>query len=735
MNFFKSISALALLFAFLFNVNQIKAHGDCDAGNFNGGFTISGTFAPDVLRGVKYTVSAPGTLNNLALNGLGTNAQVKMALYMDNAGVPGALFAETNVGIVGTGDILLPVITPLHINPGDYWLVAIYDNSGTSTAHTNSTTTTTSNVYEMPLAFGSAFPVNGSGFTNCCVLDFEYWMEIQCCVQQRVENVNACEFYDHPDGNTYTSTGSSPYTIPAANGCDTIVYVNYYIYYHTTSSIVVTSCDEYVSPNGVLHTLTSVFNDTIPNSNGCDSVITIDLTITQSTISSVAITVCDSYESPSGITYTSTGIYTDTISNSISCDSVITIDLTILNSTTSTILDSLNSGTYTGPSGAVYNTDGVYNDTVPNAAGCDSIITLYISQPGATFSYITEASCYSYLSPAGNTYIYSGNYVDTIPNSATGDSLISIDLTINNTTYDTINPVACGQFVSPAGNTYTSSGTYTETIQSAAGCDSVITVVLNLLSGYYITLNVSNCGDYLSPAGNIYTTSGVYNDTLTSLYGCDSIIETNLQISQSADFTLILSNCGPYTSDAGNLYPVSGNYIENLTTSEGCDSTLTIKLSILALDITVTNSGGTLTSGEIGGAYQWLDCDNGFSSIPGANGQSFTPTQIGNYALFVSNTDCSDTTNCIPFIGVGLETIEIEYSVYPNPFRNQFFVESSVESESHIEIVSLDGKVILNTTFNGDKLEVQTGDWKSGMYIVKIENQGLIRFFKLFNGQ
>ncbi len=34
---------------------------------------------------------------------------------------------------------------------------------------------------------------------------------------------------------------------------------------------------------------------------------------------------------------------------------------------------------YTAPSGAVYTTEGVYVDTIPNAAGCDSIITINLS--------------------------------------------------------------------------------------------------------------------------------------------------------------------------------------------------------------------------------------------------------------------------------------------------------------------------------------------------------------------
>ena len=47
------------------------------------------------------------------------------------------------------------------------------------------------------------------------------------------------------------------------------------------------------------------------------------------TTSSITVTECVSYISPSGTLYNSTGIYADTISNAVNCDSIITIDLTI----------------------------------------------------------------------------------------------------------------------------------------------------------------------------------------------------------------------------------------------------------------------------------------------------------------------------------------------------------------------------------------------------------------------
>ncbi|MEO8149606.1 MAG: T9SS type A sorting domain-containing protein [Bacteroidia bacterium] len=96
-----------------------------------------------------------------------------------------------------------------------------------------------------------------------------------------------------------------------------------------------------------------------------------------SSTSTIYQTGCNSYTSPSGNhTWTTSGIYTDTIGNMHGCDSIITINLTIKNNTSSSQTITA-CGSYTSPSGNyTWTTSGVHNDTIPNAAGCDSIITI-----------------------------------------------------------------------------------------------------------------------------------------------------------------------------------------------------------------------------------------------------------------------------------------------------------------------------------------------------------------------
>ena len=99
--------------------------------------------------------------------------------------------------------------------------------------------------------------------------------------------------------------------------------------------------------------------------------------MSSSTITAVA---CDSFTSPSGnYTWTSSGSYMDTIMNTVGCDSIITVNLTV-NFTTSATMDTTACDSFTSPSGNyIWTSDGIYMDTVPNIAGCDSVITLNLT--------------------------------------------------------------------------------------------------------------------------------------------------------------------------------------------------------------------------------------------------------------------------------------------------------------------------------------------------------------------
>lgn len=200
---------------------------------------------------------------------------------------------------------------------------------------------------------------------------------------------------------------------------------------NTASTIDASACELYFSPSGSqVWFISGTYMDVIPNSIGCDSVITINLSI-NSNDTVIDVVECASYTSPSGDVWNVSGTYEDTIQNSFGCDSVIKINLTINNTASSMAVETCDAF-YTSPSGNnIWAVDGIYTDVMPNASGCDSIITIDLSFVDYVYVNTTEFACLSFTSPSGN-YVWTtpGIYIDTVINSNSCDTIFEIDLNI-----------------------------------------------------------------------------------------------------------------------------------------------------------------------------------------------------------------------------------------------------------------------------------------------------------------
>jgi hypothetical protein len=110
----------------------------------------------------------------------------------------------------------------------------------------------------------------------------------------------------------------------------------------------------------------------------------------------------------------------------------------------------------------------------------DNVVLTGENQCQPTASALTETVCESYTAPSGAIYTATGMYNDTISNMAGCDSIIAIDLTVNTPTSATDSLVACDSLTWIDGITYTASNdSATHMLTNAAGCDSLVT--LNLI--------------------------------------------------------------------------------------------------------------------------------------------------------------------------------------------------------------------------------------------------------------
>lgn len=235
-----------------------------------------------------------------------------------------------------------------------------------------------------------------------------------------------------------------------------------------------------------------------------------------------------------------------------------------------------------------------------------------------------------------------------------------------------INTTACDSYTSPSGNhVWTTSGVYQDVLVSASGCDSLITINLTVNVTTSAVISPSACYSYTSPSGNhTWTSSGTYMDTITNISGCDSVLTIQLTIHDSTHGAISPTVCFSYVSPSGNhTWISSGTYTDTVTNMAGCDSILTISLTVNAVDTSITRTDTILLANANGATYQWLDCNAGFTPVPGETGKIFSTSHSGNYAVQVTQSGCVDTSGChIIDVPDGLHgRMPHDIQVFPNP--------------------------------------------------------------------
>ncbi|OFY34901.1 MAG: hypothetical protein A2W91_04645, partial [Bacteroidetes bacterium GWF2_38_335] len=280
---------------------------------------------------------------------------------------------------------------------------------------------------------------------------------------------------------------------------------------------------------------------------GCASVYTLCYPTT-SVISPVA---CNSYTVPSSDeTYTVSGSYKDTLVNAQGCDSIITINLTVnhANSGTDVIIAC---DSYTWIDGITYtSSNNTATHTLSNVNGCDSLVTLNLTISHSNTGTDVQTACDSYTWIDGITYTSDNTTTThTLTNINGCDSLVTLNLTISHSNTGTDVQTACDSYTWIDGITYTSDNTTTtHTLTNINGCDSLVTLNLTINHSNTGTDVQTTCDSYIWIDGITYTSdNNTATHTLTNINGCDSLVTLNLTISHSNTGTDVQTACDSYT--------------------------------------------------------------------------------------------------------------------------------------------------------------------------------------------
>jgi surface protein len=164
-------------------------------------------------------------------------------------------------------------------------------------------------------------------------------------------------------------------------------------------------------------------------------------------------------------------------------------------------------------------------------------------------------------------------------------------------------------------------------------------------------------------------------------------------------------------------------------TIDGCESTsrFAVMVFVSLLDNSTTFSNNTLSANQNSATYQWVNCDNGNAPISGATSQAFTPNTNGNYAVIVSNNNCSVTSECFAITTANtLEQQQTLFSIFPNPSNGIVHVTS--DQQLMIEIITIDGKIVEQTIIN-QYATLNIAHLANGVYFIKA-GEHIVKFIK-----
>ena len=232
---------------------------------------------------------------------------------------------------------------------------------------------------------------------------------------------------------------------------------------------------------------------------------------------------CGSFTWINGNTYTSSNnTATFTLTNASGCDSVVTLNLTIKQDSYSVDNQSLCGGSFSWIDGNTYtSSNNTATDTLTNAAGCDSIVTLNLTVSSSTSSLLTLSSCNSYIYN-GQTLNSSGVYVAIDTNAAGCLNYDSLDLTIT-TGATTTTQASCDSFLWN-GTTYNSSGIYTS--NSSGNCvDTLVLTVFEFITDFSESNSLFTAPPFSVQFTN--TTPNLSNYNFTWDFGDNTIVQTN----------------------------------------------------------------------------------------------------------------------------------------------------------------------------------------------------------------
>ena len=347
------------------------------------------------------------------------------------------------------------------------------------------------------------------------------------------------------EGQTYTDNGfnvseAGVYTqnLQTENGCDSIVTLNLSVNPIYNTDLVASICDgEVYNENGFNVSEAGVYSQTLQALNGCDSIVTLTLSVNPIFNTNLSAFICEGETyTENGFNVSEAGVYTQSLQSVNGCDSIVTLTLNVNPIIHTELSATICEGSVYNDNGFNVSEAGTYTQNLTTANGCDSIVTLALTVLPSYNTNLTATICEgSELNISGFNVSEAGVYTQTYTAVNGCDSIVTLTVTELPIIHTDLTLTICeGTSLNFSGFNVSEAGVYTQNLTSVNGCDSIVTLTVSVNPVFDTTINATiNPGETYAEFGFNESESGTYVQNLQTVNGCDSTITLNLTVNSS----------------------------------------------------------------------------------------------------------------------------------------------------------------------------------------------------------
>ncbi|MCW3127266.1 MAG: hypothetical protein JWO03_2924 [Bacteroidetes bacterium] len=388
----------------------------------------------------------------------------------------------------------------------------------------------------------------------------------------------------------------------------------------------------------------------------------------------------------------------------------------------------------------INNTAFIYFDNNPAVVTNTATTNVTLVTCSDTTISLSQSIC------AGDTFTFYGQqltaqgiYNDTMPRAGGCDSIISLTLAVHPkyiapSTHDTI---CDGDVYAFHGQSLMVAGPYSATLQSVYGCDSIVSIILAVRPSDMTMLEDTICsGASYAFYGQSLTASGMYMDTLQNMHGCDSVIMLMLEV-RASDTTRLADTICSGTSYLfyGRSLTAAGTYTDTLLNVHGCDSLIVLALAVRpAPVVSWTQSDTFYCVSDVGPPSFWLLTNAApaggiFAGGPiSQDSLDISPYRDTIYVISYSYTDrhgCTASINKTFLFTVCPGVIESPMDkyihLYPNPNSGVFTLQTSDNRNSEYIITDMLGNMIEDKAITSDSQAIDMSEAAAGVYTLTVK--------------